>query len=47
MLFYAISLRLGKENMKSPASSVANDIIDNGTTKETISRSISKEKGAK
>lgn len=47
MLFYAISLRLSKENMKSSASSVANDISDNGTTKETMPRSISKEEGAK
>jgi hypothetical protein len=43
MLFYAILLGLSgdKENKKSLGSSVANDIRDNETTKETMLRSIS------
>jgi hypothetical protein len=55
MLFYAILLGLSgdKENKKSLGSSVANDIRDNETTKETMQRSISnqeeeeEEKGAR
>ena len=54
MLFYAILLGLSgdKENKKSLGSSVANDIRDNDTTKETMQRSISnqeeeEEKGAR
>ena len=45
MLFYAILLELSgdKENKKSLGSSVANDIRDNETTKETKLRSISNE----
>jgi hypothetical protein len=45
MLFYAILLGLSgdKENKKSLGSSVANDIRDNETTKETMRRSISNE----
>jgi hypothetical protein len=49
MLFYAILLELSgdKENKKSLGSSVASDIRDNETTKETMLRSISKEEGAR
>ena len=52
MLFYAILLGLSgdKENKKSLGSSVANDIRDNDTTKETMQRSMSnqeEEKGAR
>jgi hypothetical protein len=46
MLFYAILLELSgdKENKKSLGSSVANDIRDNETTKETKLRSTSNQK---
>jgi hypothetical protein len=54
MLFYAISLGLSgdKENKKSLGSSVASDIRDKETTKETMRGSISnqeeeEEKGAR
>jgi hypothetical protein len=53
MLFYAILLELSgeKENKKSLGSSVANDIRDNETTKETKLKSIynqdEEEKGAR
>ena len=46
MLFYAISLSLSgdKENKKSLGSSVASDIRDDNTTRETMPESISKAK---
>jgi hypothetical protein len=52
MLFYAIGLGLNgdKENKKSLGSSVANNIRDNETIKETTLRSIfnqEEEKGAR
>jgi hypothetical protein len=42
MLFYTISLGLSEDKI-SLGSSVANYIRDNGTTKQTMPRSISKE----
>jgi hypothetical protein len=49
MLFYAIFLGLSedKENKKSLGSSVASNIRDNETTKETMIGSISKEEEEK
>jgi hypothetical protein len=49
MLFYAISPGLSgdKENKKSFGSSVANEIRDNETTKETMLRSISNQEEGK
>ena len=46
MLFYTISLGLSEDKI-SLGSSVANYIRDNGTTKETMLRSISKEEEEK
>jgi hypothetical protein len=49
MLFYAIFLGLSRnrENKKSLGSSVANNIRDNETTKETMLGSISNEEEEK